>query len=67
MEESFTVGLRIGERALAVVRWGVILFGRHHLRWRVAVGHSAHAWWRGCPLQTAIPRARGITQGILKA
>ena len=67
MEETFAVGLRIGERTLVVIRWGVRLLGRHHLRRRVAVGHGAHARWRGCALQAVVPRARGITQGILEA
>ena len=67
MAEIFAVSLRVGECALAVVRWGVRLLGRHHLRRRVAVGHGAHARWRGCALQAVVPRARGITQGILEA
>ena len=67
MEETFAVGLRVGERALVVVRWGVRLLRRHHLRRRVAIGHGAHARRHGCSLQAAVPHARGITQGILKA
>ena len=53
--ENFAVGPRVGERVLAMVCWGVRLFKRHHLR------------RRGCPLQAVVPRAGGITQGILEA
>ena len=67
MTEVFVVSLRVGERSLALVRWGVRLLGRHHLRRRVTVGHGAHVRWRGCALQAVVPCARGITQEILKA
>ena len=67
MAEIFAVGLRVGERVLAVVRWGVRLLGRHHLRRRVAIGHGAHARRHGRPLQVVVPCAGGITQGILEA
>ena len=67
MAEILAVGLRVGERMLAVVRRGVCLLGQHHLRRRVTVGHGAHARRRGYPLQVVVPRARGITQGILEA
>ena len=67
MAKVVTVGQHIGERVLVLVRWGVHLFGRHHFRRRVAVGHGAHARWRGCPLQAVIPHAGGIAQRILEA
>ena len=67
MAEIFVVGLRVSERVLAVVRWGVRLLERHHLWRRINVGHGAHAWRRGCPFQAVIPRAGGIAQGILIA
>jgi hypothetical protein len=50
MAKVVAVGQCVGERVLAVVRWGVRLLRRHHLRRRVAVGHGAHAQRRGCPL-----------------
>ena len=65
--EIFVVSLRVSECALAGVRWGVRLLGRHHLRRRVAVGCATHARWCGCALQVVVPRARGTTQGILEA
>ena len=43
MAKVVSVGQRIGERVLALVRWGVHLLRRHHLQWRVAVGHGTHA------------------------
>ena len=67
MTKFVAVGQRIGECVLALVRWGVRLLGRHHLQWRVAVGHGAHAWHHGCPFQAVIPCAGGIAQGILVA
>ena len=67
MAEIFAVSLPVGECALAVVRWGVRLLRRHHLRQRVVVGHDAHARRRGCSLQVVVSHAGGITQGILVA
>ena len=67
MEETFAVGLRVGERALAVVHWGVRMLGRPHHRRRIIVGHSAYMRRRGCSLQVVVSRAGGITQGILEA
>ena len=54
MAKVVTVGQCIGERVLALVRWGVRLLGRHHLQWRVAVGHGAHVWRHGCAFQAVI-------------
>ena len=61
--EILAMGLRVGERLLAVVQRGVRLLRRHHLRRRVVVGH-AHARRRGCSFQVVVSRAGGITQGI---
>ena len=61
------MGPRVGERVLAVVRGGVHLFGQHHLRRRVALGHGAHVWRRGRPLQAVVSHAGGITQWVLEA
>ena len=61
------VGQRVGERVLAVVRWGARLLERHHLWRRIDVGHGAHARRHGRPFQAVIPRAGGIARGILIA
>ena len=67
MAKVVTVGQRVGEFMLTLVRRGVHLFRRHHFRRWVAVGHGTHSRWRRCPLQTVVPRAGGVAQGILIA
>jgi len=61
------MGLCVGERLLAVVRRGVCLLRRHHLRRWVIVGHGAQVRRRGCSFQVVVSRAGGIAQGILVA
>ena len=65
LEEVLAVDHRVGERVLAVVRWGVRLLGWYHLwRW-IDIGHGAQARRHGCPFQAVISRTGGIAQGIL--
>jgi hypothetical protein len=52
---------------LALDRWGMCLFGRHHPLWQIAVGHGTHARRRGCSLQAVVSCAREIALGILVA